>query len=86
MDEYRYFKLTDDFQKNGLKTINEMLENGWIPVRECPFGSGYSTSGHILIWLKRTIKRSDVEVTELQNDEQTWQEPSQQNEPSDLHC
>ena len=90
--EYRYIRVVEGYQvKHPLKELNELLAQGWRPIREIPFGASYQTA-IMLILLKRTIKKADVTVTEVTDEESNTkdhgedrQEPPQQKASSCMH-
>lgn len=60
--DFFYFHLDSSYNnnhKNQMKELNNLLQRGWRPVREC----GYSTN--VLILLRRPIKKSEVVMTEV---------------------
>lgn len=65
MARYQYFKLCIDNtagSKSNLKELNNLLDEGWEPVREINNGSSYYG---ILILLKREIKKAEVILEEV---------------------
>lgn len=91
--EYKYVKVTDAYQqKNSLKEINDLLGQGWRPVREIHLSGTYNSSG-LLVLLKRTIKKADVTVTEVTDGESDTEDNGEDGEESPqpqgssrLHC
>jgi hypothetical protein len=67
--EYTYVRASQRMMgETNLNEINAMLKNGWVPVRECPFGHGTCNYASVLILMSRKFKVADVVVTEVGNE------------------
>lgn len=84
MIQYLYVRV-ECYDKESMKPLNKLLEEGWVPLRE-QYCGGYSHNGYLYVLLQRKIQKAEVEFEDAdESNGNDRKELTQQKEPPYLH-